>query len=77
MNTEPAPRSAPAASYTYKSPGHKADRQRAECAAILVALRAGATSREALAAVDGQGGGPANEEQEEQRDEWQQAGAGL
>ena len=44
------------ATYTYESLAYRIARQTAERAVIMAALRAGASSREALAAVDGQGG---------------------
>ena len=59
MNVQPKQNSPIIGRITYESLAHRTANQRADRAAIMAALRAGASSREALTAVDGQGGGVA------------------
>jgi hypothetical protein len=56
LNIQPKQKFPLVGKYAYESLAHRTVRQHAERAAIMAALRAGATSREALEAVDGQGG---------------------
>ena len=72
MSTPRTPKSVRVATYTYESLGHRTARQHAERAAIMAALRAGATSREALEAVDGQGGMTDEEDAEAPQEDEQQ-----
>ena len=64
MNAKPEQNSPIVGKVTYESLAHRTANQRADRAAIMAALRAGASSREALTAVDGQGGGVAEENSE-------------
>ena len=64
MNIRPKQNSVIVSRYTHESLAHRTANQRADRDAIMAALRAGASSREALTAVDGQGGGMAEENSE-------------